>query len=138
MPAPQQVIPVTTKEMIDVTDAQIREMIEEAGLDISDIDNAQLNVPAGEMPPGYPPITMQVWMYKEALLRWNKAGRPTRTKEEVEHIEGTFCNQPGRPCEWYDPQQKRCKGCGCKVTVGSIAILNKIKMGTEHCPKELW
>lgn len=122
--------PVTTQEMIDVTDDQVRGMIEEAGLDIDDINKSQ--------GAGYPPISMQLWMYKEALIRWNKAGRPTRTKEEVVHIEGTFCNPPGKACEWYDSKQKRCLGCGCKVTVGSIAVLNKIRMGTEHCPKELW
>ena len=134
-PPVTRVQPVTTQEMIDVTDEQVREMIEEAGLDITDINKAQAK---GGTPSNYPPLSMQLWTYKEALIRWNKAGRPTRTKEEVIHIEGSFCNPPGKPCEWYDLEQKRCTGCGCKVTVGSIAVLNKIKMGTEHCPKELW
>jgi len=117
--------------MIDVTDAQVMDMIKDAGLDVEDLDRAHIIEP-GELPPDFPPMSMQVWTYKEALIKWNKAGRPTRTQEEVEEIHKTHCEQ----CDWYEPTQKRCRGCGCKVTVGSIAVLNKLKMKTEHCPKE--
>lgn len=122
--------PVTNQEMLDVSDAEVMQMIEEAGLDAKDFDKAQW-IGDGELPPNYPPISMQLWTYKEALIRWNKAGRPTRTQEEVEHIHKTCCE----PCEWYDKEQQRCKGCGCKVTVGAIAVFNKLKMATEVCPR---
>lgn len=84
--------------------------------------------------PEYPAMSLQVWLYKEALLKWNKAGRPVRTAEEVETILTTHCKK----CDWFDPDANRCKGCGCKVTNSSVAIFNKLKMKTEKCPKGLW
>lgn len=90
--------------------------------------------PDGSAPPNYPPMSLQVWLYKEALLKWNRAGRPVRSAEEVESILTNHCSQ----CDWYDAEAKRCKGCGCKVTTSSVAILNKLKMKTEECPKGLW
>lgn len=89
-----------------------------------------------EMPdqevPNYPKLSMQMWLYKEALLRWQRAGRPKRSDQEVESLLNTFCKK----CDWYD--NERCKGCGCAVTSGSVAIFNKLRMATEHCPRELW
>lgn len=122
--------PVTTDEMINVTDEEIKQMIEDAGLDISDINKTE-KIGESELPPDYPPMSMQMWTYKEALIRWAKAGRPKRTQEEVERIHSTLC----KPCEWYDAEQERCRGCGCKVTTGGLAIFNKLKMATEKCPK---
>ena len=121
--------PVSTQEMIDVTDEEVIKMIEEAGMDAKDIDKVQV-IESGELPPDYPPMSMQLWTYKEALIRWHKAGRPTRTQEEVEELH-KICSA----CDWYDPEKTRCKGCGCKVTVGAVAIFNKLKMKTEVCPK---
>jgi hypothetical protein len=91
----------------------------------------------GDVDPGspeYPAMSLQLWAYKEAIIKWQKAGRPTRTNEEVQKIHDTHCVG----CSWYDPDKKRCKGCGCRVTTGSVAVLNKIKMKTEHCPKGEW
>jgi len=119
--------------MISLDDEEVKKMISEAGLDIMDLDENPL-IEKGPLPPEYPPLSVQLWTYKEALIKWNKAGRPTRSQEEVEEIHKTHC----MPCEWYDKEKKRCRGCGCTVSVGSIAVLNKIKMGTEHCPKEKW
>ena len=82
----------------------------------------------------FPKATIQLWEYKEALMRWQKAGRPTRSKEEVDRIHIEHCSK----CDWYDKEVKRCRGCGCRVTTGALAIFNKIKMATEHCPKDLW
>jgi hypothetical protein len=128
--------PATPQEIIDVTDPEIIEMVKDSGMDIGDITKAQTKIIGnGELPPNYPPISMQLWTYKEALIKWHKAGRPKRTQEEVEYIHSTFC---ASGCEWYDEDAQRCKGCGCAVTVGSLAVLNKIKMGTEHCPKDKW
>jgi len=82
----------------------------------------------------YPALSLQLWQYKEALVKWNKAGRPTRTDEEVQEIHDKLCT----PCGWYDPAKKRCRGCGCKVTTGAVAVFNKLRMATESCPKGLW
>ena len=82
----------------------------------------------------YPSISTQLWSYKEALIKWVKAGRPERTQEEVDHLLATHC----APCDWYDKKKKRCKGCGCKVTTSSFAVANKLKMKTEHCPQGLF
>lgn len=111
--------PISSEELMNVSDEKIREMIADAGLTVE--ESAE-----------FPPLSLLMWTYKEALLKWQKAGRPKRSQEEVEHIHKTYC----KPCEWYD--NERCKGCGCKVTVGSIAIFNKLKMATEHCPKGNW
>ena len=87
------------------------------------------DTPDGEVP-DFPPTSVQLWLYKEALKKWHKAGRPVRTAEEVTDILETKC----KGCDWYDAAKKRCKGCGCRVTDGGIPVLNKIKMATEHCP----
>lgn len=79
-----------------------------------------------------PPIATQINNYGLAIQRWVKAGRPQRTEEEVQEIFKKHCGQ----CNWY--ANKRCKGCGCRVTSRGMAIFNKIKMATEHCPKKLW
>lgn len=84
--------------------------------------------------PEYPALSMQLWLYKEALGKWKRAGYPVRTDAEVKEIHEKKC----KPCNWYDADKKRCKGCGCKVTIGSVAVFNKIKMATEHCPKGEW
>lgn len=111
-------------DLIDVQDPEIKEMIEAAGFDIKEIEARN-----------YPAVSLQLWSFKEALIKWNKAGRPTRTQDEVERIHREFCSVP---CEWYDEGARRCRGCGCMVTTGSIAVFNKIKMATEQCPKDKW
>lgn len=87
------------------------------------------DTPDGKIP-DYPAMSMQLWLYKEALLRWQRAGRPVRSDEEVDRILNNNCKK----CDWYDPEKKRCKGCGCRVTDGGLAAINKIRMATEHCP----
>jgi hypothetical protein len=125
---------VPEHELIDVDDPEIREMIEAAGFDIKEVEATQKNLANADVK-SYPAISLQLWSFKEALIKWNKAGRPTRTQEEVKHIHREFC---AVPCEWYDEGAGRCRGCGCNVTTGSIAVFNKIKMATEHCPKDKW
>jgi len=114
---------VTSQELTEVSDDEVLQMMKDSGMDVEGSEDHK-----------YPQLTVQLWNYKEAFIKWMRAGKPVRTKEEVEHIHTTWCD----PCEWYDKQRKRCKGCGCKVTLGSVAIMNKIKMGTEHCPKNKW
>ncbi len=69
--------------------------------------------------------------YAGALLRWHKAGYPTRTQGEVDRIHEEHC----KPCE--NNIKGRCKLCGCNVNRG-MALLNKIKMATEKCPVKKW
>jgi hypothetical protein len=91
--------------------------------------------PTGAVPE-FPAMSVQLWLYKQALQKWHAAGRPVRTKEEVEDILENKC----KPCPWYDAEKSRCKGCGCRVSNGGFPALNKIKMATEHCPhpEEKW
>jgi len=70
--------------------------------------------------------------YAAAVVKWTKAGCSTREQTEVERIERDLC----RPCAHY--REGRCDKCGCQVTASSIALVNKIKMGTESCPKGKW
>ena len=130
--------PVTAEELNSVSDEELKAMIEEAGLDPEEFSQgwaaADITpVGPGQPPPNYPPISLQLWTYKEALIRWWKAGKPVRTQEEVARLHKLCTDEP---CEWYDEDAGRCKGCGCKVSVSSIAVANKLKMATEHCPQE--
>jgi len=124
-PAPS---PIPNKNAAD----EIKEIVHGTPLEEMPIEGLDLSTPPSS--PEYPAVSMQLWLYKDALVRWKKAGYPVRSDAEVAKIHETKC----KPCSWYDPKKKRCKGCGCRVSVGSVAVFNKIKMATEHCPKELW
>ena len=82
----------------------------------------------------YPAFLEQVNNYRLAVMRWIKAGKPTRTDKEIKRLHETFCMK----CDWYDSKSKRCKGCGCRVATKGPALTNKLKMATEHCPKDLF
>jgi hypothetical protein len=132
MASPPGQEPVNTEEFANVSDDELRELIKEAGLDPEELTKVDVTpIGPSQPPPNYPPISLQLWAYKEALIRWAKAGRPVRSQEEVEVLH-KICLK----CDWHDPESQRCRGCGCRVTVSSIAITNKLKMATEHCPKE--
>lgn len=85
--------------------------------------------------PNSPLASQLMATYWTAVKRWIMSGRPTRSAEEVKTIYDDFC---GAGCAWYDTPSQRCKGCGCRVAPKGIAILNKIKMATEHCPQRFW
>lgn len=89
---------------------------------------------AGETPPDPPGLVKRAFSYAEALARWTAAGRPERPDKEVERIFNENC----KTCKWYDPERQMCRGCGCRVAESGMAVRNKIKMATEHCPRELW
>lgn len=82
--------------------------------------------------PEFPKLSTQLSNYWHAVKQWIIAGRPERTDAEVKQIHEDFCVK----CDWYDSQ--RCRGCGCAVKPEGMAIFNKIKMASEHCPKQLW
>jgi len=125
---PPPVPHVSTAELRNISDDEVKEMMRAAGLDESEFQES----------PEYPAMTLQLWLYKEALIRWHKAGRPVRSQEQVQKIHSEFCANPDTPCDYYDPKKRRCKDCGCRVTTGAIAVVNKIKMATESCPKGKW
>lgn len=85
-------------------------------------------------PPETPGLVRRTLSYAEALIEWTAAGRPERSDKDVEQIFHRFC----KPCRWYDRRRQICRGCGCRVADTGFAITNKIKMATEHCPRNLW
>jgi hypothetical protein len=88
--------------------------------------------PAGvPTPPG---LIRRAYSWAEAVARWTAAGQPTRPDKEVERIFNESC----KTCKWFDPERQICRGCGCRVAENGVAVINKIKMATEHCPRELW
>jgi len=82
----------------------------------------------------YPSLITQVNNYRLAVTRWIKAGRPKRTDDEIKEIYEKHC----KSCDWYDKETSRCKGCGCRVVPKGLALTNKLKMATEHCPQNLF
>ncbi len=74
------------------------------------------------------------YRYGRALSRWIKAGRPIRNEDEILDIFTTHC----QGCEYLDENYGRCKICGCHVGTATSPLLNKIAMGTEHCPEGKW
>jgi hypothetical protein len=84
--------------------------------------------------PETPALFHQARNYWQAVKSWIAAGRPVRTDLEVREIHTNYCLE----CDWYDKPSQRCKGCGCKVRPGGVALLNKAKMATEHCPRDFW
>lgn len=70
--------------------------------------------------------------YADELTRWNAAGRPTRSEEEVERIYKTHCE----PCRYRDGNT--CAICRCRIGTGKNPLFNKIKMATTRCPAGFW
>lgn len=72
--------------------------------------------------------------YSRALSRWIKAGRPTRTEDEILGIFTAYCQD----CPAMEQRLGRCKVCGCHVGLAKSPLLNKIAMATERCPLDKW
>ena len=85
-------------------------------------------------PPEPPGLVRRAISYTEALARWTAASRPERPDKEVERIFHHHC----KTCKWHDAERQICRGCGCRVADSGYAVLNKIKMATERCPRDLW
>ncbi len=81
-----------------------------------------------------PSFTERAARYSRAVRRWIAAGRPVRPDAEVEQVFKTHC----QPCGHYDAEKKACVICGCRVRRGGVALVNKIRMATEHCPIGEW
>ena len=87
-----------------------------------------------DTPPDPPSLVKRAYSYAEAVARWTAAGQPVRPDKEVERIFNSQC----KTCKWFDPERQICRGCGCRVAETGMAVVNKIKMATENCPRELW
>lgn len=69
-----------------------------------------------------------------AASRWVAAGRPERSQEEIDRIYLEVC----LPCPWFAPDPGGCGVCGCRLSRRRRALMNKIAMATENCPKKRW
>jgi len=77
-----------------------------------------------------PPITRRIGNYAKSIARWEAAGRPTRSPEEVARLYATCCQH----CRHFKATKRSCSICGCRVRADGKAFLNKLAMGTERCP----
>ncbi|RKZ94322.1 MAG: hypothetical protein DRQ40_06095, partial [Gammaproteobacteria bacterium] len=64
--------------------------------------------------------------YFGAVRRWVANGRPSRQKEQIIELFENHCQQ----CDRYDKQKHACKNCGCRVSVDSSPLTNKLGMAT--------
>jgi hypothetical protein len=80
--------------------------------------------------------------YASAITEWIAAGRPVRDDEEVKRIyeicAGTEENNHTDKCPKFKADEGRCSVCGCRVRNAGLAILNKAKLSTAHCPDGKW
>ena len=83
--------------------------------------------------PLMPTLSTRLTTYTGAVARWVTAGSPKRSDEAVERIY-KICS--GGTCDWFE--YGSCRGCGCRVNTSSFALVNKIRMATEHCPRTFW
>jgi len=79
-------------------------------------------------------ITGKLCHYAVALSRWMAFGCPRRSKLEVAYIHSRWCY----PCGHYNAERGICTLCGCRARREGMAVRNKIKMATEHCPDGKW
>ena len=93
---------------------------------------------AAGLPETAPPPTFRQRLasFREARRRWKAAGKPTRSPETVKAIFEGQC----RPCDRFlstKDGQGQCGVCACHVGAKGT-LLNKVAMGTEHCPLNKW
>jgi hypothetical protein len=87
-----------------------------------------------DSPPQIPSLDDRIQSYTKAAAEWIAAGRPARSDPEIEAIFNTHC----KPCSWRKRKSNICRGCGCRVADTGFAVFNKIKMATQHCPRNKW
>ena len=86
------------------------------------------------------------WMH--ALARWTRAEFPVRSQAEIERCLRICVRCPSDNYVPDNPKctteacrmktSGRCKLCGCRVSKSRVAVINKIRMATEDCPKGHW
>jgi hypothetical protein len=80
-----------------------------------------------EAPVQYPPLAEQIGNALTAGVKFLMSGGKLVSAEE--HARRLAICQGG--CEWYDPDQSRCKACGCADSA-------KAWIETQRCPKGYW
>jgi len=90
--------------------------------------------PRDDEVPQTPKLATRILTYTQAVAEWVAASRPERSDEQVQRIYNEHCEK----CDWRKRRQNVCLGCGCRVAASGMALLNKIKMATQHCPRERW
>ena len=82
-----------------------------------------------------PSMVARVLTFRQAWGKWNKAGRPVRSKERVAELMG-ICQS----CPCFRPLNRSnkeaggtCTMCGCRVRRAGNQ-LNKLAFATEGCP----
>lgn len=81
-----------------------------------------------------PGLLRRAVSYTEAVIEWTAAGRPEQSDKDVRRIFEEHC----KPCKRFDSDRQRCLDCGCRVAEDGHVLFNKIKMGTQHCPRGKW
>ena len=86
---------------------------------------------------------LELWhCWRQAIARWKEAGKPVRTKAEMEERLSVCSGDSSRQeCEHYAQRLGMvgyCTVCGCHVSTSNIGELNKIRMATEVCPLGKW
>ena len=71
--------------------------------------------------------------WRQALRKWRKANKPTRTDGEVLSIV-EMCET----CDEYHADERRCGKCRCCISRKGMAVFNKARLGTESCPLGKW
>jgi hypothetical protein len=87
-------------------------------------------------------MAVRVFNYANALVNWERSGRPTRSDEEVERIIRECC----KPCSFFRPVSGKDDGegicghrlCGCRINHSQHAVINKVRMASESCPIGKW
>ena len=87
--------------------------------------------------PVAPTLPRRISSWAKAVAEWKLAGSPERPEAEVSRIYNTIC-AGSPPCRWFSRTRRICRACGCRVASGGHAVFNKIKMATQHCPRNLW
>lgn len=67
--------------------------------------------------------------YSKAMLRWIKAGKPTRTEEQINELL-VIC----KSCDFFNSEANACSKCGCNINSQVSGLKNKLAMATERCP----
>lgn len=91
-------------------------------------------------------VVAKVKHYVTSTMRWEAAGRPTRTDEQVDKILHEHCSV----CPLFAESRCTHRDCGCQVRsvsgeripiIGWLlprGMLNKLRMATEKCPDGRW
>lgn len=77
-----------------------------------------------------PSVLTRVRAYRDSTARWQAAGCPLRSEEEVEALRDVCA-----ACEHYNGEV--CVKCGCSVVRGSV-FGDKLRRATESCPAGKW